>query len=100
MGSGAPGRILLTGATGFVGRALAPRLSAAGWQVRGLTRRPPRPAAQPRGIEWAMGDVARPVDVARALDGCAAAYYLVHGMGEGADFERRELDAAEGFARA
>jgi uncharacterized protein YbjT (DUF2867 family) len=94
------GKVLLSGATGFVGRAVQPRLVAAGWEVRSLTRR--RAAEQPRspGVEWVEGDVARPGDVARAMEGVRAALFLVHGMGEGADFERREVEEARQFALA
>jgi uncharacterized protein YbjT (DUF2867 family) len=52
------------------------------------------------GVEWVEGDVSRPADDARALEGVRAAFYLVHAMGEGADFERREIDAAGRFAEA
>jgi uncharacterized protein YbjT (DUF2867 family) len=91
---------LLAGATGFVGRAVQPRLVAAGWEVRSLTRR--RADQQPRspGVEWVEGDVARLADDARALEGVRAALFLVHGMGEGADFERREIEEARQFALA
>ena len=44
-----------------------------------------------------MGD---PASCARALDGCQAALYLVHGIGEGADYHRREVAAASTFAQA
>lgn len=93
----AQGTVLLTGATGFVGRALLPRLVAAGWQVRGLSRRAQAPA---HGVEWVAGDVSSFADDARALDGVRAAFYLVHAIGEGADFERREIDEAGRFAEA
>lgn len=92
--------VLLAGATGFVGRAAQPRLVAAGWRVRSLTRK--RASDQPRaeGVEWMEGDVTRFGDDARALRGVHAALYLVHGMGEGADLERREVEEARQFARA
>jgi uncharacterized protein YbjT (DUF2867 family) len=94
---GAQERVLLTGATGFVGRALQPRLVAAGWQVRSLSRRAQRAAP---GVDWVEGDVAKFPDDARALEGVGAAFYLVHAIGEGADFERREVDQAARFAEA
>jgi uncharacterized protein YbjT (DUF2867 family) len=92
-------RVLLTGATGFVGGALLPPLVAAGWEVRALSRRTPR-AAPAGDVEWVEGDVARFADDARALEGVEAAFYLVHAMGEGADFERRDIDQARRFAEA
>lgn len=93
-------RVLLTGATGFVGRSVASKLVAAGWRVRCLTRKPTSALAARPGVEWMTGDIARADDCARALDGVQAAFYLVHAMGEGADFERREVDEARGFATA
>jgi uncharacterized protein YbjT (DUF2867 family) len=47
-----------------------------------------------------QGDVADPASCARALDGCQAALYLVHGIGEGADYHRREVMAAATFSKA
>jgi uncharacterized protein YbjT (DUF2867 family) len=101
-----PRRILVTGATGFVGRAVRPALLAAGWQVRALTRKRSL-VQQDRGraarvspIEWVTGDIADEAAMTRALAGCEAALYLVHGMADGADFHRKEVAAARGFARA
>jgi len=93
-------RVLLTGATGFVGHALAPHLVRAGWHVRGLTRHleagiDPHPL-----VEWCEGDIQKPQDDARALEGVEAAVYLVHAMTDGKDFERREVDQAGRFAEA
>ena len=51
-------------------------------------------------LDWVQGDVADPASCARALDGCQAALYLVHGIGEGADYHRREVTAAATFAKA
>src|SRR3954451_1077801 len=91
-------RILLTGASGFVGRALQHRLVAAGWRVRCLTRQRPPVAAS--SVEWMRGDVARSGDCARAVEGCAAAVYLVHGLGQGTNLQQREVAGAMGFADA
>ena len=46
------------------------------------------------------GDVADATSCARALDGCQAAMYLVHGIGEGADYHAREVATARIFSRA
>jgi uncharacterized protein YbjT (DUF2867 family) len=94
------GTLLLTGATGFVGNAVRPRLSASGWHVRGLTRDARQAALVAPGLDWAEGNVEDEAACARALDGCREALYLVHGMGGGPDFERRETTAARLFARA
>jgi uncharacterized protein YbjT (DUF2867 family) len=91
--------VLLTGATGFVGRRLWPRLESAGYEVRGMTRNPARARASDRS--FFVGDVRSSEDVGRALDGARAAVYLVHGMAEGGrDFRRREVEAAHGFVSA
>ncbi|MFO0575902.1 MAG: NAD(P)H-binding protein [Polyangia bacterium] len=93
-------RLLLTGATGFVGSAVHPALVAAGWSVRCLTRDPDRARARWPRIDWAAGDVTDEASCRRALSGCTAALYLVHSMGEGAGYQRRDGRAARCFARA
>ncbi|MCY1072803.1 NAD(P)H-binding protein [Nannocystis sp. RBIL2] len=93
-------RVLLTGATGFVGRSVRPALLRAGWQVRGLSRDARRPRARWPDVEWVEGDVGDPAVCARALADCDAALYLVHAIGEGSDFRRREVEAARTFAAA
>jgi uncharacterized protein YbjT (DUF2867 family) len=98
--------VLLTGATGFVGGAVRPALALAGWHVRCLTRDATRARAREPGrdcdppIDWVQGDVRDPASCARALEGCIAALYLVHGIGEGADYHGRERAAASTFAAA
>jgi uncharacterized protein YbjT (DUF2867 family) len=92
--------ILLTGATGFVGGAVRPALAALGWHVRCLTRDPSQAHERQPGLDWVGGDVADATSCARALDGCQAAMYLVHGIGEGADYHAREVAAARTFSRA
>ena len=86
----------MTGATGFVGRALTAALDEAGHEVVAGTREPGRY----RGIgEPVALDVGDQSSVEAALEGCDAAYYLVHSM-EGPDFEERDRAAATAFARA
>ncbi len=88
--------VLVTGATGFVGRRLVPALLDEGHVVRAMTRRPESydGAGTPVG-----GDVSDPDSLAEPLDGVDVAYYLVHSL-DSPDFERRDADAARAFARA
>jgi uncharacterized protein YbjT (DUF2867 family) len=92
--------LLLTGATGFVGGAVRPALAAKGWRVRCLTRDAARARKREPALEWVQGDVGDPASCAGALDGCRAALYLVHGIGEGADYHRHEVMAASTFSKA
>jgi len=93
--------ILLTGATGYIGGRLLPLLVATGRPVRLLVRDPGRLAAPARaGVEVAAGDLQRPETLAPALRGVDSAYYLVHSMETGGDFEAADRRAAEHFAAA
>jgi uncharacterized protein YbjT (DUF2867 family) len=89
-------RVLVAGASGFVGRRLCPALADAGHTVRAMTRHPED--YQGAG-EAVRADVRDPASLADALDGCAVAYYLVHSL-DSPDFEERDADAARGFAKA
>lgn len=96
-----PDQVLLTGATGFIGQQLHPALVQAGHQVRCLTRRPDQSRSRWPERDWVGGDVGEPKGLARALAGCATAYYLVHGMaGAKAGWADEELRWAEDFAEA
>jgi uncharacterized protein YbjT (DUF2867 family) len=92
--------ILLTGATGFVGSAVRPALAARGWHVRCLTRDVAQARKRQPALDWVRGDVGDAASCARALEGCQAALYLVHGIGEGSDYHRREVAAAATFCQA
>jgi uncharacterized protein YbjT (DUF2867 family) len=99
-----PGRplILVTGATGYLGGRLVPRLLATGRRVRCLARNPERLAGRRwPGVEVVKGDVSDPASLESALRGVTQAYYLVHAMGEdSADFRGRDLRQARTFAEA
>jgi uncharacterized protein YbjT (DUF2867 family) len=92
--------LLLTGATGFVGSAVRPALAANGWNVRCLTRDAAAARTREPQLDWVQGDVGDEASCARALHGCRAALYLVHGIGEGADYHQREVMAAATFSKA
>ena len=89
-------RVLVTGASGFVGGRLAPALVEAGHEVRAMTRRPERYSGAGTPV---AGDVSDEASLRTALDGCDAAYYLVHSL-DSADFQAKDADAARSFARA
>ena len=95
------GLILLTGATGYVGGRLLAALEQRGRAVRCLARRPEflRPRVGPR-TEVVAGDVLDPAALAAAMQGVAAAYYLVHSMGSKLAFEEEDRAAASLFGAA
>ncbi len=99
-----PGRpvVLVTGATGYIGGRLVPRLLAAGYRVRCLARNPERLAGRDwPGVEVVSGDVSDPGALARALAGVRQAYYLVHAMRDkDRDFREKDLAQARTFAEA
>jgi uncharacterized protein YbjT (DUF2867 family) len=96
-------RLLVTGASGYVGAALVPRLRAAGHEVRGFARSHERVAAAGVALdEVVLGDAISGAGLGRALDGIDAAYYLIHSMEGPANsgFPDQERRAAERFAAA
>src|SRR5579883_705669 len=92
-------RILVTGATGYVGGRLLAALLARGERVRCLARRPEAIPPRP-GLEVAAGDALDPEAVRRALEGVEVAYYRIHAMGAPDAFERLDRRAAAIFAEA
>lgn len=96
-------RILVTGISGYVGAALAPRLTADGHFVRGFARSAERVvAAGGRVDELVIGDALTGAGLDQALDGIDVAYYLMHSMAgpTRTDFPADERRAAERFATA
>lgn len=88
--------VLVTGATGFVGRRLVPALLDDGHAVKAMTR---KPDGYDGPGEPVHGDVHDPSSLTGALDGVDVAVYLVHSLDDD-DFERKDAEAAQEFGRA
>ena len=88
--------VLVTGATGFIGKRLVPALIKDGHDIRAMTRRPESydGPGEPVGADVMDTDSLR-----RALDGVDVAIYLVHSLDD-PDFERKDADAARNFSAA
>jgi uncharacterized protein YbjT (DUF2867 family) len=94
--------ILVTGATGYIGGRLVPRLLARGHRVRCLARDPARLQGRSwlSAVEVVRGDVFEAETLDTALAGVHLAYYLVHSMGGRTDFHERDVAAARAFGEA
>lgn len=98
-------RVLVTGATGYIGGRLVPRLVAAGYRVRCLVRcarkADARPWAADPSVEVHECDLEDGDRLSAVMQNCAAAYYLVHSMmAVGSDYRARDEQLAAAFARA
>ncbi|MEU7579828.1 SDR family oxidoreductase [Streptomyces sp. NPDC041068] len=93
-------RILVTGATGYIGGRLVPELLAAGHGVRCLARSPEKLRDHPWAdrVEIVRGDVTAPDSLGPALRGIDVAYYLIHALGSGSRFEDTDRQAARTFS--
>ncbi|MFL5893010.1 MAG: NAD(P)H-binding protein [Solirubrobacterales bacterium] len=93
-------RALVAGATGFIGTRLTAELARQGQDVRALARsREKAQALRRQGYEPHTGDVLDEASLRGAGENVDVAYYLVHAMAGGVDFEEREARAASNFAR-
>lgn len=94
-------RILVTGATGYIGGRLVPRLLARGLAVRCAARDPGRLQGRDwPGAEIVRGDLGEAGSLATLLTGIDVAYYLVHSMAAGHAFRERDGQMAQAFGRA
>ncbi|AKT52505.1 DNA-binding protein [Arsenicicoccus sp. oral taxon 190] len=107
---------MVTGGTGYVGGEVVAALLDQGWRVRVLSRSAGKVQRTSWGdaitdddgavdaragqVEVVEGDASDPADLRRALDGVDVAWYLLHSMGEGTDFQQQEREMAQAFADA
>ena len=89
-------KVLVTGATGYVGGRLVPKLLEQGYSVRVLAREPHRLDGVPwhDDVEIIQGDLQVRADVTRAVSAVDVVYYLVHSMSSAGDFEVVERQVA------
>ena len=94
--------ILVTGATGYVGGRLVPRLLDAGYRVRCLVRDPSRLQGRPwlKRVEVVSGDALVAGTLTDAMRDVSVAYYLIHGKQGGQISANRDLEVARNFAAA
>jgi len=94
--------ILVTGATGYVGGRLVPRLLVEGYRVRCLVRDLSRLQGRPwiNQVELVQGDMLNPASLSAAMRDVQVVYYLIHSLGGGGDFSDRDLVAARNCAHA
>ena len=96
-------KILVTGATGYVGGRLVPRLLERGYEVRCMSRDPNRLRLDPwrDRVELAAADATDPEAVLAAARGCDTAFYLIHNMAEApGNFPEIDRRAATAFREA
>lgn len=96
------GTILVTGATGYIGGRFVPKLLEDGYSVRCLARDPGRLAGRVwrDRVDCVRGDVTDAASLVGTFDGVEAAYYMIHSMGDTAQFHDRDLAAARNFSHA
>ena len=92
---------LVTGATGYIGGRLWRLLNKQGVRVRCLARKPAylEPHTEGTDVEVVQGDVMDPDSLTSALTGIVEAYYLVHAIGAGREFEEFEQTGARNFGK-
>ena len=95
-------RCLVTGATGYIGGRLVPRLLEGGFTVRALARNPDKLSSVPwrDRIEVVRGDLSVAASLHSAFDDVDVVYYLVHSMGFEKDFAAEERRAAQNVVAA
>lgn len=93
--------ILVTGATGYIGGRLIPKLLEAGYRVRAMTRNANRLAGRAwlDDVEVVVADALDPNSLPAAFEGVSSAYYLIHSMQSGENFHALDVEAAHNMGR-
>lgn len=99
---GLPARVLVTGATGYIGGRLVRELLDHGYRVRVLVRNAARLRYHPwvNDVETVDGDAQNSIDLDRALESVDVAFYLLHALNQRSGFEEEERLLAEQFGRS
>ncbi|QDT65534.1 SDR family oxidoreductase [Calycomorphotria hydatis] len=97
--------ILVTGATGYIGGRLVPRLLEAGYRIRCFVRSPEKLKSRSwtshPNLEIVVGEINDNEALTQAMTGCSAGYYLVHSMqSAGSTYAKRDNSLATNFAKA
>lgn len=95
-------RVLVTGATGYIGGRLVPRVIEAGHRVRVMARNPDKISDVPwaADVEVVRGDLTDADTLGDACRDIDVIYYLVHSMGNHGEFTEAERRSAENLASA
>lgn len=95
-------KVLVTGATGYIGGRLVPRLLERDYHVRCLARHPEHLEGRNwPGVQIVKGDAMDPQSLEAAMNGTEAAFYLIHSMAlKSPDYVARDAHAAGNFAKA
>ena len=94
--------VLVTGATGYIGGRLVPRLLEAGYQVRCLVRDADRLQGRPWSdqVDIVEADALRPETLPEAMAGVWATYYLIHSLSDTKEYRERDIIVARNFGDA
>ncbi len=94
-------RVLVTGATGYIGGRLVTRLMPRGHRLRCVARNTSRLEGRPwPGVEIVQGDLEDSAAASQVMDGIDVAYYLIHSMAAGQTFRERDRSMALAFGEA